>query len=244
MYDWKLFPFMLSDSQVPVLLTQKKLVAGQQSLAAHVVCLDTEWPRISLESEENLVNRSTPENLVYAIYTSGSTGKPKGVLIQHRSLVNYTETAIVEYELQPSDRILQFASISFDAAAEEIFPCLVRGATLVLRTDEMLSSVSKFLNKCRDLKLTVLDLPTTFWHQITAEMSAAIALPESLRLAIVGGERAESSRLETWQQQVGQRVRLVNTYDPTETTIVATMCDLSGSMAVETIGRPLLSVHQ
>jgi amino acid adenylation domain-containing protein/thioester reductase-like protein len=237
---------MLSDSQVRLLLTQKKFLVALPAHRARVVCLDTDWGVISEESNENLINQATAKNLTYAIYTSGSTGKPKGVLIQHQSLVNYTEAAIAQYELERGDRILQFASISFDAAAEEIFPCLGRGATLILRTDEMLSSISTFLKTCRDLELTILDLPTAFWHQIVAELSVTgLVLPQSLRLFIIGGEGALPEQLATWQQIVDTKVRLVNSYGPTEATIVATICELSAeSLGKELpIGHPVRNVQ-
>ena len=64
------------------------------------------------------------------IYTSGTTGLPKAVMVEHRSLLNHTLLAARDYALGPADRVLQFASLTFDASAEEIYPCLVRGATL------------------------------------------------------------------------------------------------------------------
>jgi len=83
-----------------------------------VVCLDIEAETLSHFAEENLASGVVPNNLAYVIYTSGSTGKPKGVMIQHQSLVNFVNTAIIEYGLTQNDRLLQFSSISFDAAAE------------------------------------------------------------------------------------------------------------------------------
>src|ERR671932_2088046 len=80
---------MLSDSQVPVLLTQEKLVARLPEHKAHVVCLDADWEVISQNSGENPVSGVKPNNLAYVIYTSGSTGKPKGVAIEQKSIVNY-----------------------------------------------------------------------------------------------------------------------------------------------------------
>nr|WP_238360613.1 non-ribosomal peptide synthetase [Iningainema tapete] len=220
--------FMLSDAQVPVLLTQKNLVVGLPNQKANIVCLDADWEVISQENQENPIINVTAKNLAYVIYTSGSTGVPKGVMIPHGALTNYTQAAAAEYNLNTSDRLLQFASISFDAAAEEIFPCLVRGGTLVLRTDAMLSSIHAFLEKCCELKLTVLNLPTAFWHQITSALAREnCVLPKQLRLVIIGGEKALKMPLETWHKYVPPRVRLVNTYGPTETTIVATKCDLS-----------------
>ncbi|MHC5857699.1 amino acid adenylation domain-containing protein [Nostoc sp.] len=258
-YPKERLALILRDAQVSVLVTQQSLLAVLPALESQVVCVDTDKSAIAQESQENLVNQTQLENLVYIIYTSGSTGTPKGVTIQHRSLASYAKIACLEYGLQASDavrgasrreggqsdRVLQFASISFDAAAEEIFPCLICGAALILRTDEMLSSIPRFLQQCRDWGITVLDLPTAFWHQVTSELATAkLALPDSLRLVIIGGERADRKHLTTWQQQVGQRVRLVNTYGPTETTIVATLCDLSGSTADEVpIGKPIPQVQ-
>ncbi|MEH2171960.1 amino acid adenylation domain-containing protein [Nostoc sp.] len=227
-YPKERLAFMLEDAQISVLLTQQRLVARLPKHEAKIVCLDADWEIIAQESQENLSTQLAFKNLAYVIYTSGSTGKPKGVTIQHNSLVNYVKTACLEYELKSSDRILQFASISFDTAAEEIFPCLVQGATLVLRIDSMLSSIPSFLQKCQALNLTVLDLPTAFWHQLTTELAEeSLQLPEQLRLVIIGGEKALSQRLAIWQKHVGQRVQLINSYGPTEATIVATTSNLS-----------------
>jgi len=239
-YPQERLAFIVEDARVPVLLTQQPLLKALPTADKKVVCLDAEWPMIARESQENPLHIATDENLAYVIYTSGSTGKPKGVMIQHKALVNFAKAASYEYEMQASDRVLQFASISFDAAAEEIFPSLITGAALVLRTREMLSSVPLFLQRCHELELTVLDLPTAFWHQVTAELSTpGVVLPQSLRLVIIGGEKALPQSLTTWQKHVNSRIRLVNTYGPTETTVVATMCDLAGPKAVDTSGQEL-----
>ncbi|MEH2382482.1 MAG: amino acid adenylation domain-containing protein [Nostoc sp.] len=227
-YPQERLAFMLSDSQVPVLLTQQRLMETLPKHQTRVVCLDTDWEVIARESQENHVNNVTAENLAYVIYTSGSIGIPKGVMIPHGALTNYTQAAGDEYRLDIGDRVLQFASISFDAAAEEIFPCLMRGGTLVLRTDAMLSSVPAFLQKCSELELTILDLPTAFWHQVTLALATeSCILPKQLRLMLIGGERALKVQLATWHKYAPKSVRLVNTYGPTETTIVTTKCDLS-----------------
>ncbi|MEG5063358.1 amino acid adenylation domain-containing protein [Microcoleus sp. B3-A4] len=219
--------FMLEDAGVRVLLTQAELKAetpAQKNIC--VICLDAEWQAIAQQNKSNPESAVEPENLAYIIYTSGSTGKPKGVMVQHQSLANYTQAASVEYGIKAGDRILQFASLSFDASAEEIYPCLTRGATLVLRGNSMLDSISSFLQKCRKWQITVLDLPTAYWRELTARLSAEKAeFPPSVRLTIIGGETALSASLNQWQKCVSEKVRLVNTYGPTETTIVATWCD-------------------
>ncbi len=231
-YPVERLAMMREDSQLALLLTTRHNLSDWMT-SSKAIELDTQWDDITKESTQNLDNSIQPNHLAYIIYTSGSTGKPKGVMIEHGSLAAYVETAAVEYAINPDDRVLQFASVSFDTSAEEIYPCLARGATLVLRTNEMIGSAQSFLKQSQAWNITVWNLPTAFWHFLATELARLdISPPPSLRLVIIGGEKALATRLELWQQQVESSVRLVNTYGPTETTIVATMCDLAGPHAV------------
>ncbi|MCX7594875.1 MAG: amino acid adenylation domain-containing protein, partial [Fischerella sp.] len=250
-YPQERLSWMLSDSQVPILLTQKHLLVEKKFDGLHTVSLDTDWEVISQQGEENLISGATPENLAYVIYTSGSTGKPKGVMIQHQSLVNFTEAAIVEYGFTNRDRVLQFASISFDVAVEEIYPCLISGGTLVLRNEQMLIDIPTFLKQCREWEITVLDLPTAYWHHLTFELTTTqLKLPESLRLVIIGGERVLPERVKMWQKYVGDYPQLCNGYGPTEATVVTTIYKLpKASFSSEItlsgvpIGKPIRNVQ-
>jgi amino acid adenylation domain-containing protein len=231
---------MLDDARVPVLLTQQRLLKTIPARDVRVICLDSEWETVAGESEENPVNTAAGENLVYVIYTSGSTGSPKGVMVQHRSLVSYAETCGVNYEVKPGDRVLQFCSISFDISGEEIYPCLTHGAALVLRTDSMLDSVTVFLERCREWGISVMSLPTAYWHQITAMLEEEnLSLPPSLRMVVIAGERAFPERLAAWQKHAAGRTRLMHTYGPTEATISVSMCDISEFAVREGVTREL-----
>jgi amino acid adenylation domain-containing protein len=244
--------FMLSDSGVQVLLTNDRMLqrlsayGGTPDQSVTIVRLDKDMDVIRNRSYENLSTAATASDLAYVIYTSGSTGDPKGVMIEHRSLVNFTLAAAEEYAISPNDRVLQFASLSFDTSVEEIFPALITGATVVMRTDSMLSSAADFLRGCAESGVTVLDLPTAYWHELTDEICADnLSLPASVRLLILGGEKALPERLASWQARVGHSVRLVNTYGPTETTIIATMydvCEEDGRSSEIPIGRPISNV--
>jgi amino acid adenylation domain-containing protein len=239
-YPTERLEFILADAQVSVLLTKQSLIAKLPAFTAPAVLLDAEWDRIALESAAALDMLLAANRLAYIIYTSGSTGQPKGVMVQHDSLANYTAAASREYAMSDRDRVLQFASLSFDAAAEEIFPCLTCGATLILRTEAMLSSIAIFLHTCQEWQITILDLPTAFWHQMVTEMETQkLTLPDPVRLVILGGEKAARDRFTTWQKLVKPHVRLVNSYGPTEATIVTTTIDLSALTDEELFGREL-----
>ncbi|QIR40545.1 amino acid adenylation domain-containing protein [Tolypothrix sp. PCC 7910] len=245
-YPKERLAFLLEDANTPLLLTQKKLRELFPQNQPKIIAIDDNLQVINQENLENLHTEVTSKNLAYIIYTSGSTGKPKGVMVEHQSLVNYTEFSCDHYQIESCDRILQFASICFDAAAEEIFPCIVQGATLVLRSDKILSSIPAFLQQCNDFQVTILDLPTAFWHQIIIEIAEHnLQLPEQLRLAIIGGEMASRQHLDVWQRKFNETVKLINSYGPTETTIVATTSSLNYLQKVNTaivevpIGKPI-----
>jgi amino acid adenylation domain-containing protein len=241
--------FMLEDSQTPVLLTQNRLLGILPDRSARIVCLDTEWEVVAQHSQENPLGQTTSQNLAYVIYTSGSTGKPKGVMITHQGLVNHNVAIIKEFNLEQSDRIIQFASISFDIAVEELFPSWISGMAVILRPEEIFSSIKKFLQFCEQERLTILNVPTAFWHEMVGEMSLAkLYLPSSMRLLVVGGEKASLSAYLTWLQLVGDRCRWVNTYGPTETTVTATVYNPAVLEADQTlseipIGRPLANAQ-
>ncbi|WP_424535003.1 amino acid adenylation domain-containing protein [Sphaerisporangium viridialbum] len=178
-----------------------------------------------------------PARAAYVIYTSGSTGRPKGVVVTHAALAARVAWMRETYELSPADRVLQFASVSFDTHAEEVYPCLSAGATLTLLPSggEFLPD---FLATPEGSALTVLDLPTPYWHELVADIDA-VAWPPGLRLTILGADQAEPSAVAAWHRRFGGRVRLVNTYGPTEATIIATGAELRDSGERPPIGRPL-----
>ncbi|WP_326821531.1 non-ribosomal peptide synthetase [Streptosporangium sp. NBC_01756] len=176
-----------------------------------------------------------PAALAYVIYTSGSTGRPKGVQVERRALAERVAWMRREYGIGPGDRVLQSASVGFDTHAEEIYPALTSGAELVLAPDEPLPD---FLRTPQGAALTVIDLPTSYWRELVA---ARVAWPPSLRLLILGADPLPAPALAAWYAAHGERVSLVNSYGPTETTIIATAAELDPSEASRrpTVGRPL-----
>jgi len=239
--------YMLEDSQALVLLTQPGLLRELGDAKPEVVHFDSDWKILEGCNRENPSGPSDPESLAYVIYTSGSTGKPRGVLLQHRGLVNHHVAAIRLYDLGPTDRTLQFSSLSFDIAIEEIFPTWIAGGTVVMRTEEMPLAGSDFLWWVRQRGITVLDLPTAYWHELVRELAASgESLPNSLRMLIVGGEKASASSFASWLKCTGSRVRWINTYGPTEASIIVTSYEPDPSQPIPEnlpIGRPIANTR-
>jgi aspartate racemase len=179
----------------------------------------------------------------YIVFTSGSTGAPKGVVVGHGSLDNFVAAAVSLYDLAPADRILQFASPGFDTFVEEVLPALSAGATVVMRPEDLFASFTTFERFVEDEAITVLDLPTAWWHSWVADMTGSgRRLPSSLRLVIVGGEPAMADVWRDWTRLAGD-VRWINSYGPSEGTVVVSTfeptADYRPTSRVMPIGRPI-----
>src|SRR6185369_14612387 len=155
-------------------------------------------------------------SLAYVIYTSGSTGKSKGVEITRRSLLNHNLAMTRIFGLSPADRVLQFTALSFDISVEEMFPSWLSGCAVIMRSGEALASIPEFFRFVEQERISILNMPTAFWHAMVDALPMTPP-PACLRLAVMGGEKASLQHYLKWQQHVGDRIKLINTYGPTET---------------------------
>ena len=235
--------YVIEDARIALVVTDTGAAAV---LPENITCLKIDDPAAEGFPEGNPGLMQSDRSLAYIIYTSGTTGRPKGVMVEHRSVLNYVMTIGSRLRVSPDDVVLQFSSISFDTSAEEIYGSLLHGATLALRSAGMIDTFSGFLTKCGELGVTLLDLPTAYWHQLAGAMVAeGLSLPTCTRMVLIGGEEASVGRLAQWRKCVAPSVRLINTYGPTETTIVATMHEVPPGAGEEEgtrgvpIGRPI-----
>ncbi len=222
-YPAERLSYMLDDVQAQVLVTKNGILSEGIPAGCEVLFLSDESERFSSQPRTNPKPIATPDDIAYVIYTSGSTGKPRGVLLAHAGLVNYNANMARMYGVTSHDRVLQFCSISFDIAVEELFVAWLSGAALVFKTEETPLAVPDFLAWAEQERITVLDLPTAYWHEWVNQLpELGKPVPEGLRVVIVGGEKVLARAYATWAKAVGTRVRWINTYGPTEASIAVT----------------------
>jgi amino acid adenylation domain-containing protein len=228
-YPQERLHFILEDAQLKVLLTQEQLVASLPQHQAYVVYLDTYWTKIAHNSESNLLNTTTPDNIAYVIYTSGSTGQPKGVLVNHSNVVRLFAATNSWYNFNVEDVWTMFHSYAFDFSVWEIWGALLYGGRLVVVPYLVTRSPASFYQLLCQEKVTILNqTPSAFRQLIQAEQSQIIADDINLRLIIFGGEALELKSLQPWFELHGDRLpQLVNMYGITETTVHVTYRPLS-----------------
>ncbi|WP_030689305.1 AMP-binding protein [Streptomyces globisporus] len=197
---------------------------------------------------------TSPEAPAYILFTSGSTGRPKPVVTPRRAISVSVRSLRDLFSLTEEDRVLQFASLNWDTSLEEILPTLTAGATLVFDREAHSGSFPRFLRMVERERVSVLDLPTAFWHELVLHLAEeGTALPDCVRLTVIGGEAVSPARLADWSRLDTGRVRLLNTYGCTETTLITHAVDLHGPGAPvpgwdwasgtrAPIGRPLAHV--
>ncbi|WDD36885.1 amino acid adenylation domain-containing protein (plasmid) [Nostoc sp. UHCC 0926] len=206
--------FMLEDAQVPVLLTQQKLLDRLAQNQAQLVCLDTDWRLISQLSQNNLITEAQTNNLAYVIYTSGSTGQPKGVLIAHQGLLNLVFWHNRAFNITSLDKATQLAKTAFDAAVWELWPYLTTGASIYLVKSQLLSSLVNLRDWLISNKITISFLPTPLAQELLSLQWPTENL--ALRCILTGGDKLHQYPSDSIPFQV------VNNYGPTENTVVTT----------------------
>lgn len=177
-------------------------------------------------AEDSARSNGTPNagDLAYLMYTSGSTGKPKGVKISHRALVAYCRADIECYQLTPEDRTLQFSTLCFDIAIEEIFPPLLSGGCVVVRPRGRADQRNELSSLIDRFDITAIHLATAYWHSWVDLMVASNErVPSSLRLVIATGEKVSLEHYRRWNSISDHDMLWCNAYGPTETTVTATV---------------------
>jgi len=233
--------FMIGDARVPVLLTQRHLLAGLPESRAKLLALDTDWSVVAEESAEPLEAVGRSENLAYVIYTSGSTGQPKGAMNTHRGIVNRLLWMQEQYGIGADDVVIQKTPFSFDVSVWEFFWPLLAGARLVMARPEGHKDPSYLVR-------TIVDQGVTTIHFVPAMLQAFLEEPgvkscTSLRRVICSGEALPAELCSLFFERLG--CELHNLYGPTEAAVDVTNfhCRPDERRPSIPIGRPVANTR-
>lgn len=175
------------------------------------------------------------DDLAYVIYTSGSTGEPKGVAIHHDGVANLHNIHRHRFGITEHDRMLEFASFSFDTSVWEIIMCLLSGASLHIVSDALKANYKRLEQYIADHRITVATFPPTYLAYTSPE-----AVP-SMRKVIVAGSECSVKLLTTWNRHVDFH----NAYGPTEHSVCVAVFDAPKGATFDRarvpIGKPLFN---
>ncbi|MFJ4323024.1 non-ribosomal peptide synthase/polyketide synthase [Streptomyces tricolor] len=223
-YPEERIALMLRDA-APALTLDAKEVAGLLAAPPD----ETPAPRPGDADRTRPLDLDDP---AYVIYTSGSTGTPKGVVVTHRGLAAFSAAEAAHYHVAPGDRVLAFATPSFDASVLELCMSLPHGARLVVPPPGPLLG-APLADVLRTERITHTLLPPAALATVPAGTPGT--LPH-LKTLIVGADACGAELVARW----APHHRMVNSYGPTEATVVATWsAPLRADGAAPPIGRPL-----
>lgn len=234
-YPTSRLEYMLNDSGVDIILTSAALALElNKNNQYKAICLDevavaetiAQHPTYNIDKT---VANLSPDSLAYIIYTSGSTGEPKGTLIRHSGLCNLALAQISMFAVKPHSKVLQFASISFDAAISECAMALCAGAALIIIKKEATQSAQKLNGIIKEAAITHVTLPPVLLPLMNIEDW------QSVETLAVAGEACAQTQANKWS--LGRR--FINAYGPTESTVCASMGLYTPAQSVLHIGKPM-----
>ncbi|MDR3388749.1 MAG: amino acid adenylation domain-containing protein, partial [Rudaea sp.] len=231
-YPSQRLAFMIADANVSTVLTHSAVRGVLPASHTVAIALDAVRDELAQQPVTAPYSAVDPENLAYVIYTSGSTGEPKGTMLRHRGLSNLAAAQAQAFDVQRGDRVLQFASLSFDASISEIIMAFQVGAAVCLIKEPqfMGGDLAKTL---LDMRITTATLPVS-----VLPLLAGYRFPD-LRTLVSAGEACPLSVVSEW----AARCRFINAYGPTEITVCATYAECSKTDEWVSIGRPLANIQ-
>lgn len=187
---------------------------GEEALAHHSI------PRIRQEAQGTADPvEVAPENLACLMYTSGSTGEPKGVALGHGGLVAHLDAAAEWVGLDRNARVLAFASCGFDLSLHEIGVALALGAEVALIPEAERLDPVRLHEFLRVHEVSYANLPVSVLPLVE---------PHGLPALTVLGTGSEAPGPEQVARWTGPGRRFLNSYGPTEATVMVSSFDARG----------------
>ncbi len=238
--------FMLTDSNVSILLTQDSL---KEQVSFHGQVLILEDQANYSANDANLELNNSTANLAYMIYTSGSTGKPKGVMIEHQSVVNRLYWMQKRYPIGKQDVILQKTPFTFDVSVWELFWWSFTGAKVYFLTPGAEKDPAKLVEVIVNQQITIMHFVPSMLGAFLdyLEYGTDLQRLNSLKQIFASGEALKPIQVQRFNQYLYHTngTRLSNLYGPTEATVDVTYydCPTDGEINLIPIGKPIANTR-
>ncbi|WP_151732791.1 non-ribosomal peptide synthetase [Paenibacillus tengchongensis] len=230
-YPQERLNYMISDSQVKVLITTKAVHAKKSFDGTVVYLEDLDFQGADGEELEDKVE---PDDLAYMMYTSGSTGKPKGVMIEHQAVHNFIASMTNRISFKRETRVLAVTTTSFDISVLELLLPLTAGSVVVLADDKEVKDPELLIEVIKKNQIEILQSTPSRMKQLLY-CDPNLLVNSSLKSILIGGEILPYALAS---QLLNHNARIYNMYGPTESTIWSSIKEITELDAV-TIGRPL-----
>jgi amino acid adenylation domain-containing protein/non-ribosomal peptide synthase protein (TIGR01720 family) len=233
--------FIVTDARVSLVLSHSSLQARLPEAAMPICWLDLEASAISAQPTDDLPLEADPGALVYVIYTSGSTGQPKGAAVFHRSFANLLQWYCRTLNVTEADRVLLVSALGFDLTQKNLFAPLLVGGSLHLPTSDSYDPETINATIAAQAITWINCTLSTFYPLVESREPTDSSQLASLRWVVLGGEPINMMRLRPWLNSPQCRVRILNSYGPTECTDVCVAWALNGSSGDNSVplGRPI-----
>ncbi|NET16505.1 MAG: amino acid adenylation domain-containing protein, partial [Okeania sp. SIO1H6] len=240
-YPQERLAYMLSDSQVSVVLTSQTSAPALPDNHARLIYLDSDWSKFAQKSQKNPLSTVNSENLAYTLYTSGSTGKPKGAMNSHRGIVNRLLWMQDTYQLTSSDRVLQKTPFSFDVSIWEFFWPLLAGARLIVARPDGHKDTAYLASFIIQESITTLHFVPSMLQMFLEE--STLEQCNSIKRVICSGEVLPVATKQRFFARL--EAELYNLYGPTEAAIDVTFwkCQPEDNRTTVPIGRPIANTQ-
>lgn len=241
-YPYRRISYIIKDSNVNILLTQKKFIENIDHLNIKIIdleninnyCVDLDRERVDTQ----------PEDLMYVIYTSGSTGKPKGVLVNNYSVVNRLNWMQKVYPITSNDTLLQKTPFAFDVSVWELFWWAITGSKLSILKPGYEKFPPAIIESIFNDKVTVIHFVPSMFNSFLnyAFNDADMERISSIKKIFCSGEALLSAYVNKFNESLGKvnGTELINLYGPTETTVDVTYYNCpKNNVDVVPIGYPI-----
>ena len=174
------------------------------------------------DDASRFVDRILDTDLLYVLFTSGSTGMPKGVAVTHRSVIDYIDWVVEQFDITEKDAIGNQAPFYFDNSILDIYSSVKTGAELHIISEDLFHQIPQLLQYLADNKIsTIFWVPSALSQVAWSKAFETVDLSSTLKRILFCGEVMHNKTLNLWRRHL-PNVQYANLYGPTEITDACT----------------------